>query len=152
MSRIAIDSNILVYVAGVWVSEADQAKVRRASKIVKHLQDTEEVFVPVQVLGEVFVVLRRNGFSAEDARAVVIEFSEGFIPVDTTRSTFAAALDLVIEHRLQFWDALIVNAAAEAGCTLLLSEDMQDGFMLRGVTIVNPLADKPHEKLARLLA
>ena len=66
--------------------------------------------------------------------------------------TFAAALDLVIEHRLQFWDALIVNAAAEAGCTLLLSEDMQDGFMIRGVTIVNPLADKPHEKLARLLA
>lgn len=152
MSRVAVDSNILVYVAGVWVSEADQGKVRRACAVVKRLQETEEVFAPVQVLGEVFVVLRRNGFTAEEARAVVIEFSEGFISVDSKRSTLAAALDLVIEHRLQFWDSMILSAADEAGCTLLLSEDMQDGFVVRGVTIVNPLADKPHEKLRRLLA
>jgi predicted nucleic acid-binding protein len=51
----------------------------------------------------------------------------------------------------QFWDAMILSAAADAGCTLLLSEDMQNGFVARGVTVVNPLADAPHPRLAGLL-
>jgi hypothetical protein len=34
---------------------------------------------------------------------------------------------------------LIVTAAAEAGCALLLSEDMPDGFLTRGLTVINPL-------------
>ena len=38
--------------------------------------------------------------------------------------------------------------AADAGCRLLLSEDLQDGFTWRGVTVVDPFADKPHPLLA----
>lgn len=43
-------------------------------------------------------------------------------------------------------------AAAAAGCTLLLSEDMQGGFVTRGLTIVDPLREDTHPKLAALLA
>jgi len=46
---------------------------------------------------------------------------------------------------------LIVTAAAEAGCTMLLSEDMQDGFVTRGLTVANPLRDTLHSKLAGLI-
>ena len=60
-------------------------------------------------------------------------------------------VDLATEHKLQFWDALILNVAADAGCSLLLSEDMQDGFAWRGVTVVNPFAAKMHKRLARIL-
>ena len=42
-------------------------------------------------------------------------------------------------------------AAAEAGCRLLLSEDLQDGFTWSGVTVVNPFAEKKHELLAGIL-
>ncbi len=35
---------------------------------------------------------------------------------------------------------------------MLLSEDMHHGFVYRNTTIVNPLLDRPHPKLARLLA
>ncbi|MDV3256212.1 MAG: hypothetical protein LOX97_00170, partial [Sphingomonas sp.] len=62
-----------------------------------------------------------------------------------------AAADLSVDHKLQFWDALIVSAAADAGCAMLLSEDMQHGFVTRGLTIVNPLTDAPHPKLAALM-
>ncbi len=64
---------------------------------------------------------------------------------------FLNALDLATDHKLQFWDALIVATAASSGCSLLLSEDMQDGFAWRGITVVNPFSAKPHRKLARVL-
>ena len=70
--------------------------------------------------------------------------------VPTTSTTVAAALELVATHRLQFWDAAILAAAAEAECQLLLSEDMHDGFVWRGVTVANPFASSPHPLLASL--
>ena len=39
-----------------------------------------------------------------------------------------------------FDDALIVAAALGAGCTRLLSEDMQDGHRIEGLTIANPFS------------
>jgi predicted nucleic acid-binding protein len=58
---------------------------------------------------------------------------------------------LVTAHRFDIWDAVIVSASAEAGCRVLLSEDMQDGFVWRGMTIINPFAIVPHPMLASLL-
>jgi predicted nucleic acid-binding protein len=46
---------------------------------------------------------------------------------------------------------MILAAASEARCRLLLSEDMRDGLAWRGVTITNPLTDSPHPLLARAL-
>ena len=71
--------------------------------------------------------------------------------IDTTAETVALAADLVAGHRLSFWDAVIVAASVQAGCRLLLSEDMQDGFTWRGTTIVNPFALSPHPLLAGVL-
>ena len=45
----------------------------------------------------------------------------------------------------------MILAAAEAGCRLLLSEDMHDGFTGRGVTITNPFASSRHPLLAATL-
>lgn len=151
MSRVALDSNILAYLAGVSVVEADEAKIKTIRSTLKKLRATAELIAPIQALGETFVVLRRSGISIELARTRLAEIAEGIEAASSTDTTLTAALDLVVEHKLQFWDSMILTAAAEAKCSLLLSEDMQDGFVIRGVTIVNPLADKPHEKLARLL-
>ncbi len=43
-----------------------------------------------------------------------------------------------IESRLSFWDALIVETAIDAGATVLLSEDLQEGQVFEGVRVVNP--------------
>jgi predicted nucleic acid-binding protein len=39
-----------------------------------------------------------------------------------------------------FYDALILTAAIEMDCARLLSEDLQDGRQIHGVTIRNPFA------------
>ncbi|KAA2237899.1 PIN domain-containing protein [Salinarimonas soli] len=61
---------------------------------------------------------------------------------------FDDAMHLAGSHGLQIWDAVILATAAGAGCALLLSEDMQDGFVWRGVTIANPFAATVHPLLA----
>jgi predicted nucleic acid-binding protein len=39
---------------------------------------------------------------------------------------------------LSFWDALIVQAALDANCRVLYSEDFQSGRTIRGLRIRNP--------------
>jgi predicted nucleic acid-binding protein len=63
-----------------------------------------------------------------------------------------AAADLAVTHQLGIWDAVILCAAAEADCHLLLSEDMQDGFIWQGVTIANPFGRSKHPLLQALLS
>jgi predicted nucleic acid-binding protein len=50
----------------------------------------------------------------------------------------AAALDLVSVHNISFWDALLCASSIRMGLSFLLTEDLQDGRSLHGLTIVNP--------------
>jgi hypothetical protein len=42
--------------------------------------------------------------------------------------------------RASYWDALFVTTAGQAGCTIVLTEDMSDGGILGGLEIHNPFA------------
>ena len=149
--RVALDTNILAYLAGVSRYAEDDSKVAHVRDLVEQLARTATLLAPAQTLGELFVVLRRGGTPPEQARDIVLRYAEAFTPSASEAQTVVAALDLAVAHKFQFWDALIVPSAVDAGCSLLLSEDMQDGFVVRGLTIANPLAATPHAKLAALL-
>ncbi|MEA3037054.1 MAG: hypothetical protein QOH04_2831 [Sphingomonadales bacterium] len=151
MTRVALDSNILVYLVGISRTADDDPKIERVRTLVEALGEKASLVAPVQALGELVVVLRRSGASAEEARALLIDIAEGVNVAPSELRTALSAADLAVDHKLQFWDAMILSAAVDAGCTLLLSEDMQNGFVARGVTVVNPLADAPHPRLAALL-
>jgi predicted nucleic acid-binding protein len=138
--RIALDTNILVYVEGV----NDDARRDSALAIVRRLSGME-MLVPVQALGELFHVLTRKArWPAETARSSVLSWRDLFSPIETTQAILLSAMDIAVDHRFRIRDAVIVAAAAEAGCRLLLSEDMHEGFVWRGMTIVNPFAAKRH--------
>ena len=53
-------------------------------------------------------------------------------------SDILAAVDLHRLHGFSFWDALILRAAKQAGCSVLFSENMQNTREIDGVRIVNP--------------
>ena len=48
-------------------------------------------------------------------------------------------MDISAFHQLSFWDSLIISTAEAARCETLLTEDMNDGQIIEGVRIVNPL-------------
>ncbi len=145
--RIALDSNVLAYAEGV----DDAARSLKAKAIVAQLVD-QDIVLPTQALGELYSVLTRKArIDPLDAHERVAAWLDGYPAIAAAEPTFRTALDLASTHRLQFWDALILATAQEAECALLLTEDMQDGFFWRGVTVVNPFTGSPHPALARLL-
>jgi predicted nucleic acid-binding protein len=132
--RLAIDTNILAYSEGVGDSERQAQAEELLARLVP-----ERTVVPVQVLGELFNVLVRKGRRRPvDAGAAITELRQAFAVVETSDRILLGALQLAVDHQFSVWDAIILAAAAEAGCGILLSEDMQDGFTWSGVTVVNP--------------
>ena len=149
--RLAFDTNLLAYAEGA----GDAARTDAAHRLVKACIAADggvQVFVPAQVLGELFSVLTRKlRQPAGQARVVVRRWSETFKVAEGGWSAFQAATDLCVDHGLQYWDALIFCVAAEQRCRLLLSEDMLEGFTWRGVTVVNPFAAELHPLLREAL-
>ena len=85
------------------------------------------------------------------ARDAILQWRDTFTVADTTAEVLLKAAEVATDHRLSIWDAVMLGAASSAGCRLLLSEDMQDGFTWAGVTVVNPFADQPNPLLAAML-
>src|SRR5688572_14260549 len=127
--RIAFDTNVLVYAEGI-----DDAVRRDACLALLGRVPRRTAVLPVQVLGELFSVLVRKGkYTKSKARRVVRNWSDALTIVGTSAKALALATDLAAEHGFTIWDAIVLSAAAEDGCDLVLSEDMQDGFAWRGV-------------------
>lgn len=141
--RLALDTNILAYAEGV----NGAAMQRRAIDLLERLA-AAEILLPVQVLGELAAVLvRKAGRSKAEARAVILEWSDAYPAADTSASVMITSLGLAADHDLGLWDAVILSAAASAGCRLLLSEDFQNGFTWNGVTVADPFAEDRHRLL-----
>lgn len=151
MIRVGLDTNVLAYLAGVNRSDSDAFKIEVARQLLNALNGRATLVAPTQTLGELFSVLTRTGATRDEARAVVSRFQATFEVAEAGRATLQAAMDLAVVGRLQIWDALILNAAAESGCVILLTEDMQDGFVWRGLTLVNPFRQPQNPRLAALL-
>jgi len=145
--RLALDTNILVYAEGVNGGPRQQESLDLISRLPRG-----STFIPVQVLGELFrVLVGKSPISPKAAQSRLADWQASFPLIETSPSVLSSAIDLAVQHKLRIWDAVILAAAAEAGCRLLLTEDMQDGFAWSGVTVANPFAAKRHGLLAGLL-
>lgn len=146
--RVALDTNVLAYVEGV-----NGAAMKRAALEPLEKLPAGAVLLPVQTLGELFnLLVRKARRPAAMARSAILNWQDAFPLIETSAEVMLGAADLATDHQLAIWDAVILSAAGEAGCRLLLSEDMHEGFTWRGVTITNPFAARKHEILSALLA
>jgi predicted nucleic acid-binding protein len=144
--RVALDTNVLVYAEGL----GDEVRCQLAGELIAQLNPTNSI-VAVQVLGELSRVLTsKMKKSGSEVRELLLSWSDGMVVADTTWTAFQSAMDLSVDHQISMWDALILAVAAENKCRLLLSEDFQNGFTWRGVTVVNPFETKakPYKLLA----
>jgi predicted nucleic acid-binding protein len=89
---------------------------------------------------EFFVTVTRKitkPVDAETAKAIVADLSRWYLHVPAADDVLAA---IGIHQRtgISFWDAMIVRSAAEIGCTVLYSEDLNAGQEYSGVRVENP--------------
>jgi predicted nucleic acid-binding protein len=132
--RVFIDTNIFVYADDL----AAKTKRPRAREVLSELIRERRAVVSTQVMQEYFVTaVKKLGMSAERARTRV-EALHRLDVVMVRPELVLGAIDLHRLHSLSFWDALVVKCASAAGCARLLSEDLNGGQVIDGVTIENP--------------
>jgi predicted nucleic acid-binding protein len=137
--RFFLDTNIFVYS----FDPGSPKKAAQAKKLIRSAIETRGGIVSYQVVQEFFdVALRRfvkpmSGADAEQYLATT------FRPLLSVHSSFALgweALRIGARFRLAWYDSLIVASAIEGQCSVLYSEDFQDGQQIGSVTISNPFA------------
>ena len=132
-----LDTNVLVY----FFDESEPAKAAIAREI---LRSVRPLTLSTQVLQEFFVTVTRK-LSKPLPFEQALEATQGLAALPMVLidpDLVVAAIELAGRHQLSFWDALILQAAQRAGCTSVLSEDLQDGFRLGELQVENPFREE----------
>ena len=135
-NRSFFDTNILVY-----TDDMDApAKADRALALWQEHRSGGLAVISIQVLQEYFwATTRKLGVDPGVATEKLMLFAKADVMNPLAEDVVSAAR-LAVEHKLSFWDAMIVQMAMQAECEILFSEDMQAGRRFAGVEIVNPMA------------
>jgi predicted nucleic acid-binding protein len=138
-AREFVDANVLVY---AFDASAGNKKAA-AERLLAQLWDSGVGCLSVQVLQEFFVTVTgkvAEPLSADEAADRIREFAAWKVFAPTADDVLRAIV-LHKQANVSFWDAMVVYAAAELGCDVLWTEDLNDGQVIRGVHIRNPF---PH--------
>lgn len=136
-AKYFLDTNIFVDA----LQPTIPAKTQLAIRLIGEGLDTGNGIVSYQVVQEFFSLAFRkfaepmSGFEAEEYFNTVFR---PLLAVHSSPALFVSALRIYGEHRLSWYDALIVAAAQEGGCSILYSEDLHHGWRIDGVRIENP--------------
>jgi len=125
------DTNVFVYAV-----VQDDPRSQQAEELI-----AEGGTVSVQVLNEFVDVVRRKARMPWDEVRFAIENIKTLCPdpLPVTLDTHGEALAIAEKYGYRIYDALIVASALEARCTILYSEDMQDGQVIDSrLTIRSP--------------
>jgi predicted nucleic acid-binding protein len=132
-----IDTNVLLY--SIDEDPASAPKRQRPQQILL----TERWGWSVQVAAEFFVnaTSPKRPFRLASADAVaLVETWFAYPTLQLTAELVRAAIGVHERFQLSYWDAAILAAAKQMGCSAVYSEDLNAGQDYDGVTVVNPFA------------
>lgn len=141
MSDVFIDTNVLLY----GVDDADPAKRDRAREWIAACWQRRCGRLSTQVLNEYYVNVKKKfskAIAQGDARAEIRRYQH-WRPWVIDHPTIETAWAVESRFGMHYWDALMIAAAQQQGCTLFLSEDLQHEQQIDGVRIVNPFLAGP---------
>ena len=130
-----VDTNILLYAISTQPEEAEKNQKAKA------ILSAADLTLSVQVLQEFYVQATRptraDPLSHQEATALIQYWLRHRI-VPLTVQVMQDALDIKKRYQTSYWDAVILAAAASAGCSELLSEDLNPGQNYDTVRVINP--------------
>ncbi len=131
MSKIAVDTNILLYALDDFYPEKQSISIQIIA---------DRPFFCSQSLSEFTnVCLRRWKFPKAKVAELIKTYLQQCQYVPVTEIMLMSATRLMDKYDFQLFDAIIIASALESGCTILYSEDMNDGQVIeKSLKIVNP--------------
>ena len=140
-----LDSNVFIYA----VDNASAAKQAVARALLDQAHTHQSAIISFQVVQETLHVLRRKFrvvANAPDAQDFLRNVLVPLWRVQPSAALYSRALEVQERYQFNFYDSLIVAAALEAGCQRLLSEDLQHGQRIEGLTVENPFLPGTKQK------
>jgi len=126
------DTNVLLYLLSKDSAKADRAEALLAAGGV----------INVQVLNEfVSVASRKLAMPIPEIREILSTIRTVCIVNPLDIETHELGLDLAERYGFSIYDGLIVAAALHARCTVLYTEDLQQGQVINQMVIRNPFAE-----------
>jgi predicted nucleic acid-binding protein len=139
MSDKLIDTNILIYAYDT--SEGTKHEVSK--NLLKQIWEAGKGIVCLQNLMEFFVVITQkveNPIDVAEAKIIVEDIlkSDNWKVIDRDEDTFLSAIDLVAEHKVHLWDAVIVACMKENEITEIVTENKKDFEKIPEITVIIP--------------
>jgi len=142
-----LDTTIVVYAA----EPGDGLRSLQARGLIARFSPSD-LTVSTQVLAETYnVLVKKRRVLHRDALAVV-NMLRGMCVWVPGADAVQRALELAGDHTLSTWDAMLLQAAMDAGCDTFFSEDLQAGRRFGALDIVNPFEAAAHEPAAAAVA
>lgn len=134
--KMFIDTNILVYAYDASAGE----KHKKALEIMENLWDSGNGIISSQVLQEFFVNVTKKISKPLNVIATkeIVKDLLKWKTVIINGEIILEAIDIHIQQKLSFWDSMIIVSAIGGGADTILSEDLSDKQVIRGITIKNP--------------
>ena len=137
-----VDSNVLIYGFG---ANSPVAKQIAAHHWITQLWSYRVGRISWQVIFEFYSnAIRKSKLSSVVSRHIAEELVL-WGPETPTQAILERAWHWCDHAQINFWDALILAAAEQAGCRWLLTEDFQTGRTYAGVTVISPFTSSPGE-------
>ena len=136
-----IDTNIFVYS----FDDSQPQKRDIALALIANALQTESGIISWQVVQEFLNVATRKfktPLSGEDAKLYLQKVLNPLCMIFPGSELYGNALEIMGQTGYSFYDSLILAGAKSGGCTILYSEDLQNGQLIDGVRIVNPFLRK----------
>jgi len=134
--KVFVDTNIFVY-----AHDKDAGRKNRiAHDLLMEMWERRCGPISTQVLQELYVTLTRKvakPLSQLQARSVLQSYLSWEVIVNDPAITLRAG-QIEEENVISYWDALILSAASEANADSLLTEDLNHGQIIEGISIENP--------------
>jgi len=103
-----------------------------------------DITLSTQVINEVCCnLLRKASYTESEIQQTVINFQTLYRILPITAEIIRQASVLRDTYSLSYWDSLICATAADGHCSILYSEDMQNGLHIDNLTIINPFLIQP---------
>jgi predicted nucleic acid-binding protein len=134
-STVFVDTNVLLYAQ----DPRDAVKQAKAAAWIEACWKRDAGRLSTQVLHELYVNLLRLApkLGVASTREVAARY-RAWRPWLVDETTIDTAWDVQDRTSLAYWDALMVAAAQQQGCTYLLTEDLQHDQRIDSLRIVNP--------------
>ena len=132
-----LDTNIIVYL----YDSSEPEKQALSKRLVHEAIRDNTGCVSFQVVQEFMNVAVRKfstPLSYDECRDFIDEFLWPLCECLPSQEFYKQSLDIAERWQYSIYDSMIINAAINTNCSILLSEDLQDQQKIQSITIENP--------------